>query len=199
MEESLVVLAMLAQIPLADVVVFSSKLAGGYDGGGSEVGCTKIAKKWTTPKIDEYILGDYQKANKDDYDLYYAAQRSLDKTIDALGRQLVEENIEQLKSLQQQNKEQCASEVTMPCPEPEDKEKKHEHKLLAIKSCYFGDTGCGHACTDLALADHAMKEWMELTDKDDADATTSYSKKKNEVKNSKKTLSEATVGAVPLV
>ena len=30
MEESLVVLAMLAQIPLADVVVFSAKTAGGY-------------------------------------------------------------------------------------------------------------------------------------------------------------------------
>ena len=81
MEESLVVLAMLAQIPLTDVVIFSSKLAGGYDGGTSKMGCMKIVKKWTTPKIDKYILGDYQKTNKDDYYLYYAAQRSLDKLL----------------------------------------------------------------------------------------------------------------------
>lgn len=181
MEESLVVLAMLAQIPLTDVVIFSSKLAGGYDDGASRTGCTKIVKKWTTPKIDEYILGDYRKTNKDDYYLYYAAQRSLDKTIDALGRQRVEENIELLKSLQQQNEEQCASEVTMPCPEPEDKEKKHEHKRLAIKSCYFGDVGCGHACTDLALADHAEKEWTSITSSTSA-GSTSYNKNKNKNK-----------------
>jgi hypothetical protein len=67
MEESLVVLAMLAQIPLSDVVVVSSKIAGGYDGGLNRKGFKKIPKKWTTPKIDEYICGDYRKANKDDY------------------------------------------------------------------------------------------------------------------------------------
>eukprot|EP00985_Skeletonema_marinoi_P032393 scaffold39122_cov109-Skeletonema_marinoi.AAC.1 len=74
MQESLVVLAMLAQIPLTDVVVFSSKIAGGYDGGNGR-SCVKLRKKWTTPKIDEYIHGDYQSANKDDYLLYNAAQR----------------------------------------------------------------------------------------------------------------------------
>ena len=46
------------------------------------VGCMKVTKKWTTPKIDEYIAGDYRIANKDDYLLYNAAQRSLGKTID---------------------------------------------------------------------------------------------------------------------
>ena len=105
---------MLAQIPLADVVVvvFSSKLsAGGYHLSGISLGCLKLKKKWTTPKIEEYILGDYRSANKDDYILYNAAQRSLDKTMDALGRQRVEDNIKLLRNLQQQNEEQCASKV----------------------------------------------------------------------------------------
>ncbi len=54
------------------------------------------------------------------------AQRSLDKTMDALGRQRVEDNIKLLRNLQQQNEdeEQCASKVTLPCPKPEGKEKK---------------------------------------------------------------------------
>ena len=163
MQESLVVLAMLAQIPLTDVVVFFSKTAGGYDGGYGK-SCVKLKNKWTTPKIDEYILGDYQSANKDDYLLYNAAQRSLDKTIDALGRHRVEEeNVELLRSLQQQNEEQCASKVAMPCPEPEDAQKKREHILLVKESCYFSDIGCGHACTDEVLADYAEKEWASIT------------------------------------
>mmetsp|Transcript_9969 Transcript_9969/g.14908 ORF Transcript_9969/g.14908 Transcript_9969/m.14908 type:complete len:492 (-) Transcript_9969:78-1553(-) len=162
MEESLVVLAMLAQIPLTDVVVFSSKIAGGYDGGNGR-SCVKLKKKWTTPKIDEYIHGDYQSANKDDYLLYNAAQRSLDKTIDALGRKRVEENVELLKSLQQQNDEQCASKTTMPCPQPKDESMKEEHKRLAKESCYKDDFGCGHACTDEVLADYAAKEWTSIT------------------------------------
>ena len=162
MQESLVVLAMLAQIPLTDVVVFSSKIAGGYDGGNGR-SCVKLKNKWTTPKIDEYIHGDYQSANKDDYLLYNAAQISLDKTIDALGRHRVEENVELLRSLQQQNEEQCASKVTMPCPEPEDEQEKREHIRLVKESCYFSDIGCGHACTDEVLADYGEKEWASIT------------------------------------
>ena len=160
MEESLVVLAMLAQIPLADVVIFSSKIAGGYY--FNEKRCVKLKKKWTTPKIEEYILGDYKSENKDDYLLYNAAQRSLDKTIDALGRQRVEENIELLKNLQQLNEKQCESEASV-CPEPDDERKKREHIRLANKRCYFSDVGCGHACTDKVLAEYAEKEWLNIT------------------------------------
>lgn len=162
MEESLVVLAMLAEVPLTDVVAVSSKIAGGYDSGSGN-SCVKLKKKWTTPKIEEYILGDYRSANKDDYLLYNAAQRSLDKTIDALGRQRVEENIELLRSLQQQNEEQCASKATMPCPEPDDEEKRRKHRRQTEESCYFSDVGCGHACTDLVLADQAEEEWARIT------------------------------------
>ena len=49
MDESLVVLAMLAQIPLTDVVVFFSKIAGGYYGGNGK-SCVKLKNKWTTPQ-----------------------------------------------------------------------------------------------------------------------------------------------------
>mmetsp|Transcript_11831 Transcript_11831/g.16983 ORF Transcript_11831/g.16983 Transcript_11831/m.16983 type:complete len:268 (-) Transcript_11831:47-850(-) len=163
MDESLVVLAMLAQIPLTDVVVYLSKISGGYNFALNQEGCVLTKKKWTTPKIDEYIHGDYQNANKDDYLLYKAAQRSLDKTIDALGRKSVEENVELLRSLQRQNEEQCATKITMPCPEPDDEQKKLEHKRLSRESCYSGDFGCGHACTDLVLADHTEKEWTSIT------------------------------------
>ena len=162
MDESLAVLAMLAQVPLADLVVISSKIAGGYDGGNGR-SCVKLQKKWTTPNIDEYIEGDYQIANKDDYLLYNVAQRSLEKTIDALGRQRVEENVELLRSLQQQNEEQCSRKITMPCPEPKNALKIKDHRRRTTESCYFSDIGCGHACTDVVFADHADKEWASIT------------------------------------
>jgi len=164
MEESLVVLSMLARIPLTDVVVFNSKVAGGYDDGKYAQRCVKLKKKWTTPKIEEFILGDYQSANKDDYLLYNAAQRSLDKTIDFLGRQLVEEKVELLKILQQQNEDKCSRNTTMPCPAPEDDEDKlREHTRLTYESCYFGDVGCGHTCTEKLFTLSAEKEWASIT------------------------------------
>jgi len=75
----------------------------------------------------------------------------------------VEENVKLLRSLQQQNDEQCASKVTMPCPEPDDAEKKRDHIRLVKESCYFSDIGCGHACTDEVLADYGEKEWASIT------------------------------------
>ncbi len=162
MEESLVVLAMLTRIPLTDVVVYSSKVSGGYGYAKGQEGCVKLKNKWTTPKIEEYIRGEYQKANKNDYLLYNTALRSLDKTIDALGRKRVEENVELLKSLQRRNEEECAEKTTMPCPKPEGVQ-WIEHQRRASESCYKNDFGCGHACTDLVLADHAEKEWTRIS------------------------------------
>ena len=48
---------------------------------------------------------------------------------------------------------------------PEGKEKKQEHSRLMKESCSFSDSdvGCGHACTDLVLADHAEKEWANVS------------------------------------
>ena len=162
MEESLVVLAMLAQIPLTDVVVYSSKVSGGYSYNKDKEGCVKVKKKWTTPKIEEHIRGEYRKANKDDYLLYNTALRSLDKTIDALGRKRVEENVKLLRSLHRRNEEKCAEKITMPCPKPEGIQWE-EQKRRASESCYEDDFGCGHACTDLVLADQAEKEWSRIT------------------------------------
>lgn len=33
----------------------------------------------------------------------------------------------------------------MPCPEPDEEQKKQEHIRLVKESCYFSDIGCGHA------------------------------------------------------
>jgi hypothetical protein len=156
MAESLVVLSMILKVPLADIIVMSSKEAGGWDDGASSNGCVKIKKKWTTPKIDEYLEGDFLKGNFD-YLLYQAANASLDRTIDALGRNQVEAGVKLYHELLQKNDLVCQEQATFPCPilAP-------NQTYLSKQDCYFHDAGCGHKCTDEALRTESKDEWNRL-------------------------------------
>ena len=152
MGESLVVLSMILKVPLADVIVLPSKQPGGYDGGGSKFGCVKLKKKWTTPKIDEYLKGDFLKDNFD-YLLYQAANASLDRTIDALGRSKVAAGVKLYDELLQKNDLMCRPKAIFPCPIS-----SPDHSHLSKEDCYFSDGGCGHKCTDEALRTESKDE-----------------------------------------
>lgn len=83
---------------------------------------------------EEHIRGEYRKANKDDYLLYNTALRSLDKTIDALGRKRVEENVKLLRSLHRWNEEKCAGKITMPCPKPEGIQWEENKSVVQVRA-----------------------------------------------------------------
>jgi hypothetical protein len=153
MGESLVVLSMLLKVPLADVIVMPSKEAGGYDDGASKKGCVKIKQKWTTPKIDEYLEGDFLKGNFD-YLLYQATNASLDRTIDALGRNEVEAGVKLYYELLKKNDLVCREQATFPCPIS-----VPNQTYLSKQDCYYHDAGCGHKCTDEALRTESKDEW----------------------------------------
>lgn len=161
MDESLVVLSMLLLIPIADIVVLPSKQSGGYDDGRSKKGCVKLKSKWSTPKIDEYLYGDFLKGNWD-YLLYQAANVSLDRTIDALGRDRVAEGVRLYQHLSQQNEVECRSKATFPCPTPPGLKNAYFHTVRAQQSCYFEDAGCGHKCTDTALQTASSDGWKQI-------------------------------------
>ena len=153
MEESLVVLSLILKVPLADVVVLSSKEAGGYDDGRSRFGCVKLKKKWTTPKIDEYLSDAFLQENFD-YILYQAANVSLDRTIDELGREKVLAGIDSYRKLAAKNERECRQHAIFPCPKT---------NRTSQKDCYFSsDAGCGHKCTDNALKAESQGEWTKL-------------------------------------
>ena len=144
MEESLVVMKLLWGLKDADIIVLSSKSAGGYDDGKFR-GCIKIAKSFTPPKVEQFFEQNHTQSNHD-YLLYAAVNRSLDKTIDRLGRDLVQREVEKHRKLQQFAQDSCFDEAMFPCGADGILRRKQSDQ-----SCYWNDAGCGHQCVDRVL------------------------------------------------
>ena len=108
------------------------------------------------PEIDEYLKGDFLKDNFD-YLLYKAANASLDRTIDALGRSKVAAGVKLYDELLQKNDLMCRPKAIFPCPIS-----SPDHSYLSKQDCYFSDEGCGHKCTDGALRTESKDEWNRL-------------------------------------
>lgn len=156
MEESMVVLAMLLRVPLTDVVVLNSKTSGGYDDGRTHKGCVKLKPKFTTPRVDEFLRGDFLRDNAD-YLLYQAANISLDRTIEKLGRDKVTAGVLRYRRLTEDNEMACRQKAIYPCPIT-----LQNHAMQSKKDCYFSDAGCGHKCTDEALRKESDGEWARF-------------------------------------
>lgn len=153
MDESLVVLKLLFGFPDEAMIAFSSKRAGGFDDGGFENTCAQVVKAETTLDVDMHIAKhtNYYKENLDFF-LYEVAERSLDRTIEALGKDLVAAELEKHRKLKAYAEAKCLDHVVFPCekagvpPNPE-----------SLRHCYFGDLACGHEC-----AMNAAREYKEL-------------------------------------
>jgi hypothetical protein len=90
--------------------------------------------------------------NNPDYLLYAAVNRSLDLTIDLLGRGRVEKGVRQLHNMQALAQEKCLSKAIFPCSangtwQPGYKE-----------DCYEKDFGCGYRCLDAVLDEYTGEE-----------------------------------------
>jgi hypothetical protein len=144
MDESLVVMKLLFDLEDKDMIVLSAKSSGGYDDGMFESQCFLIQKAFTTPEVDEYLATDF-KVDNADYLLYAAANRSLDLTIDALGRKRVEHDVRKHRVLQKLAEEKCLAQAVFPCSANGTRQTE-----LSALDCYEGDAdgGCGYRCVD---------------------------------------------------
>jgi hypothetical protein len=156
MTESLVVLALLLQIPLADVVLLSAKVTGlgNYDAGRSKLGCVKLVEPPPEYGREDFWGSDEWKNDNWDQVLFRVVNRSLDKTIDGLGRDLVQRHVESYKRLSQFAHDSCQDKAIFPCPRT-----LPNHVALATKDCYFADSGCGYRCLDQVLKDESDRQW----------------------------------------
>jgi hypothetical protein len=142
MGESLAVFQLLFGFDDASMIVLSSKKAGGFDDGQYKDGvCHAIQKANRSQAVDQFIQTGFFDRNYD-YFLYAVANRSLDWTIEALGRDRVTTQVRKLQGLQQVVQEHCSDEAVFPCTQ----DGQIPNVYGAEKSCYFGDVGCGHAC-----------------------------------------------------
>ena len=82
--------------------------------------------------------------------LHQAANRSLDRTIDALGRDQFEIQLQRFLAAKHRVQEVCAKVVRMPCTPEGERIPNNE------TDCLQGDMGCGFACLDQVAAEMSL-------------------------------------------
>jgi hypothetical protein len=115
MEESVVAIQMILGLPTSDVLYLSAKRSGGWDDGGYKNTCYYVVPTFVSPGMEKWFESDeYRELVKWDRLLYQAVNRSLDLTIDALGRDAFNENLRRFQAAQKLVNEHCADEP-VPC------------------------------------------------------------------------------------
>jgi hypothetical protein len=130
----------------------SAKTSGRYDDGEGLKGCALLQKSFVSPAVREYLRGEeWQSKIRYDTMLHQAVNASLDKTIDALGRDKFLEQLARYRLVQRQIHDDCADKVRMPCDAHGNRRPKNE------TDCFVGDSGCGFDCIDASLRRHREK------------------------------------------
>ncbi len=142
--ESLVVLKYLLHLEWSDLVVLPAKQSGTWFLRSTH--CVPLIPPFTTPEVEEYIYTDFVQDNYD-YMLYAVANRSLDRTIEALGRERVQEGVRYLNHLQHLAESECLEDARFPCST-----NGTDQLEASWESCYAEDCGCGYTCVDRVLA-----------------------------------------------
>jgi hypothetical protein len=151
MDESLVALKMLWGLNTGDIVVSAAK-AGEYSYNWNPKGtCFKIPRTVTTQGVMNYINTDFHRANGD-YLLHAVVNRSLDLTIDSLGRDQFNREMEEYKKLKAYATGICQDNATFPCSS------SGEWQSSYVDSCYEYDVGCGYKCIDSVLDQYESGE-----------------------------------------
>lgn len=147
MDESLIVLKNLLNLSFGDILYMSAKNAGSFTaaGGGPKKPprCIYIVPSFVTPGMKRYFeSNEWQQFIAADTALYQAANASLDKTIDSLGRRLVEKELATFQKLKEQAQEKCVERTIYRCDAT--------GTFVGIKNatCLLWDVGCGHKCLE---------------------------------------------------
>lgn len=142
MEESAVALMMLLNAPMRDFLYLSVKQSGGYDDGSYGNQCTLLQPSFVSDGMRKYFQSKKWK-NRIQWDelLHQAANRSLDLTIDRLGRDAFRNKLSQFQAAQKLVNERCGRQEVFPCTST------GQHNPNA--SCLIADSACGWQCLDL--------------------------------------------------
>jgi len=153
MDESLVVLKMLWGLDTGDIIVSAAK-AGEYSYNWNHKGtCFKIPRSVKTDGVMDYIKTDFRTANGD-FLLHAVANRSLDLTIDSLGRDEFNREFTKYKALKTATTAICQSNATFPCS------KTGQWQDGYKEDCYEYDVGCGYRCIDNLLDQYEQGKFV---------------------------------------
>jgi Galactose-3-O-sulfotransferase len=145
MDESFVALMMLLRLKIADILYISAKTKGGYDDAGNKQpqACTYIWPSFVSPGMKEFFDSkEWREIVRHDRLLYEAVNRSLDLTIDQLGREKFGEQLRIFQEAQKISKERCLPNTTFPCDASGIFHREN------TTDCLWKDSGCGTTCLD---------------------------------------------------
>ena len=164
MDESLVALALLLDVPVTDVLVSSAKVSGQshfrfVHTAGHKFSCLPTVRPYKSPRVKRFLASDaWKAANWGDYLLHEAASQSLDRTIEALGYERFGEALKEYRKWQERESQHCASTAQYPCSDTGVPQPK-----VSEKSCYvpFADFGCGYKCLDEMVAAPSLESDLD--------------------------------------
>jgi len=133
MDESAVALQMILGLNTSDVLFLSSKVSGSSP---------RIQSTFVTPRMQQYFESDeYKTATAVDMELYQAVNRSLDLTIDRLGRSEYDRQLDKFRTAKRTVDETCTREKWASVV--------GKRYLLPREWCVaHADWGCGFDCMD---------------------------------------------------
>uniref|UniRef100_A0A7R9WT99 Sulfotransferase domain-containing protein n=1 Tax=Craspedostauros australis TaxID=1486917 RepID=A0A7R9WT99_9STRA len=149
MDESLVALQLVLGLDTTDIIAFSSKISGIYgfrkkqqNGRRKSAACVKIQSYQPIPAVENFTKSDsFWAEHYGDYIFHAAANASLEKTIDRLGREIFAKALVEYRKARARTMKQCSP--VFPCS---------SDGVLQIEEskqqCYAFEEGCGFRCID---------------------------------------------------
>lgn len=118
-------------------------MIGGYDEGEDQGGCTFIWPSFISDGMQEFFENDQEWKDivKNDNILYKAVNRSLDLTIERLGREDFAMNLERFQHAQSLVQTRCHTTV-FPC------DSNGRYHSPEETDCLWKDSACGNSCLD---------------------------------------------------
>jgi hypothetical protein len=141
MDDSLVVLSLLANLPISSMLTMSSKIGGSWYFNGKN--CIPLVSSTQAESISNFFqMDEWKAAHSADRLLFAAVEISLNRTIADLGNSFIT-RLYEFKRLQSIVQKLCRNETYFPCsgvgtPQLE----------LSARHCYLRDFGCGYPCID---------------------------------------------------
>ena len=126
-----------------------AKSSGGYDDGRYENRCVLIQPSDArTPEMRHFFDGSptWKRMSYWDAVLHRAVNRSLDMTIDGLGRSDFERNLAKFRRARSLVERECMPTLRMPCTKNGKRRKETD--------CIYDDMGCGFECMDSVMTNN---------------------------------------------
>jgi Sulfotransferase family len=143
MDESLVVMQMILGLTTKEILYTRARSSGSFSNGWKGRPCFYIMKSFLTPYMKEYFVSEEWNATiANDLRMYQAASKSLDRTIEALGHDQFQKNLDALRRGLELANKNCKGRIRLQCDEGGNQVPPSQ------QTCYIWSEGCDHECID---------------------------------------------------